>query len=226
MLGGRRGDWREDWKEDLAKMLVWMLIGGLCVTGLIFLAENGRNFWITLKPGYDLEYLMENGGAKEGMHVTGHVPYVYDGFAVLSEYDKDVSEYYYALPTLEGVLILGVPEKQYGAIETLWEETCQYVADGIPPASPVPVEGYMEKARGRLPYLLAEYLRDVMGYSQEEVDAMGEPLVVVFAAEKLQRARIYAPVGMILLTSGILLTILYLFLRKRHLEKKQENKDF
>ncbi len=218
--------WKEDWKEDLAKMLVSMLLGGLCVVGAISLWSNAGNFLIAVKPGIDLEYLVENGGAKEGMHVTGQVPYVYDSFAVLSEYDDDVSEYYYALPTVDSVLILGVPEKQYGAMETLWEETCQYVADGIPPASPVPLEGYVEKAQGRLPYLLSEYLRDVMGYSQEEVDAMGEPLVVVFAAEKLQRARIYAPVGMILLTSGILLAILYLFLRKRCLEKRQQNKKF
>ena len=31
----------------------------------------------------------------------------------------------------------------------------------------------MAKAKGRLPYLLSEYLVDVLGYSQEEADAMG-----------------------------------------------------
>ncbi len=221
MVVGRRGDWREDWKKDLAKMLAWFLIGGLCVTGLGFLAANGRNFWITLKPGYDVEYLAENGGAKEGMHVTGQVPYVYDCFANLSESGGDnISEYYYALPAADNVLIIGVPAGKYAAMETLWEETWQYAADGILPSSPVPIEGYVEKARGRLPYLLSEYLRDVLEYTQDEVDAMGEPLVIVSAAEKLQRARIYAPVGVILLTSGILLTILYLFLQKRHLQKE------
>ena len=34
---------------------------------------------------------------------------------------------------------------------------------------------------------------------------MGEPLLIRDAAEAFHRARIYAPVGMILLTSGILL---------------------
>ncbi len=216
-------NWRDDWKEDLAKMLVWGLIGGLCVAGIVLLLGNGRDFWTVLKPGYDVEYLMENGGAREGMHVTGQVPYVYDCFANLSDFDgKDISGYYYALPTLDGMLILEVPESRYEAMETLWEETWQYMSDGILPASPVPVEGYLTSAKGRLPYLLAEYLRDGLEYSQEEVDAMGEPLMIVYATEKLRRARIYAPVGMILLTSGILLTILYLFLRKRYVEKEIE----
>nr|WP_300837571.1 DUF6709 family protein [uncultured Acetatifactor sp.] len=217
------GNWREDWKEDLAKTVAWFLIGGLCIAGGCLLLGNGRNFWTALKPGYDVEYLMDNGGAKEGMHVTGQVPYVYDCFANLSDFDgKDISGYYYALPVLDGMLILEVPESRYEVMETLWEETWQHAADGILPASPVPVEGYVEKAKGRLPYLLSEYLQDVLEYSPEEVDAMGEPLMIVYAAEKLQRARIYAPVGMILLTSGILFMILYLFLQKRRLEKEIE----
>lgn len=226
MAVGRRGDWREGWKEDLAKMLAWLLIGGLCVTGTGFLAANGRNFWITLKPGYDVEYLAENGGAKEGMHVTGHVPYVYDCFANLSDSGGgNVSEYYYALPAADGMLIVGVPAGQYAAMEALWEETWQYAADGTMPSSTVPVEGYVEEAKGRLPYLLSEYMMDVLEYSQEEADACGEPLVIVYAAESLKRARIYAPVGMILFCSGILLLILYLFLRTCRLEKACKNEN-
>ena len=213
MIAGRRGNWKEDWKEDLVKMLAGFLIGGLCIAGFGLLWGNGRNFWITLKRGYDVEYLMENGGAKEGMHVTGQVPYVYDCFANLSDFDdEDVSAYYYALPCGDGMMILSVPAGQYDAMEQLWEETWLY--DSLP-SSTVPVEGYVTKAKGRLPYLLSEYLVDVLEYSQEEVDAMGEPLVIQYAVETLQRARIYAPVGMILLCSGMLLLILRLFLGRR-----------
>ena len=49
---------------------------------------------------------------------------------------------------------------------------------------------------------------------------MGEPLLIRDAAEAFPRARIYAPVGMILVTSGILLLNLYLSLRKRHVQKE------
>lgn len=217
-----KGDWREDWKQDLGKLVAWILIGGLCVIGFLYLISNGKYFWITLKQGYDVEYLMENGGAKEGMHVTGQVPYVYDCFANLSDFEEDVSAYYYALPSGDGMLILAVPARLNDTMERLWEETWEYVETGVAPSSTVPVEGYVTRAKGRLPYLLSEYMVDVLEYSKEEVDAMGEPLVIEYAAETLQRARIYAPVGMILLTSGILLLILYLFLIKRYLEKKRE----
>lgn len=210
--------WKEDWKEDLGKLLIGFLIGGLCLSGAVLLASNGRNFIMAVKPGFDLESLMDHGGAKEGMHVTGQVPYVYDCFANLSDLEGDnASAYYYAIPSGEGVMVLSVPEMLYDAMEALWEETWEYVEGGSLPASTVRIEGYVTKARGRLPYLLAEYMQEYLGYTPEEVDAMGELLMIQYANEALQRARIYAPVGMILLTSGILLLLLYVFVIKRRL---------
>ena len=222
-IGGMRmaANWKDDWKEDLGKTIVGVVIGSLWVIGLLLLVANGRNFWMAAKPGTDIAELMENGGAREGMHVTGQVPYVYDCFANLSDSEGgDASEYYYALPSADGILILGVPAQRQEAVEALWEETWEYAADGSLPDAAVALEGYVAKAKGRLPYLLSEYLVDVLGYSQEEENAMGEPLLIRDAAEAFHRARIYAPVGMILLTSGILLLILYLSLRKRHLRKE------
>ena len=214
-------NWKEDWKKDLGKTIVGIVIGRLWVAGLLLLVANGGKFWTAAKPGTDIALLMENGGAREGMHVTGRVPYVYDCFANLSDSEGgDASEFYYALPSADGMLILGVPAERQEAVEALWEETWEYAADGSLPDAAVALEGYVAKAKGRLPYLLSEYLVDVLGYSQEEADAMGEPLLIRDAAEAFHRARIYAPVGMILLTSGILLLILYLSLRKRHLRKE------
>ena len=211
-------NWRDDWKEDLAKALAWVLIGGLCAAGIGMLSANGKNFWIAVKPGTDVEYLMDNGGAREGMHVTGQVPYVYGCFANLSYLEGDkASAYYYAIPSGEDLMILSVPETLYDTMEALWEETWEYVEGGSLPVSTVRIEGYVTKAKGRLPYLLAEYMQEYLGYTREEVDAMGEPLMVQYANEALQRARISAPVGMILLTSGILLLLLYVFVIKRRL---------
>ena len=214
-------NWKEDWKKDLGKTIVGVVIGSLWVAGLLLLVANGGKFWTAAKPGTDIALLMENGGAREGMHVTGRVPYGYDCFANLADSEGgEASEFYYALPSADGMLILGVPAQRQEAVEALWEETWEYAADGSLPDAAVALEGYVAKAKGRLPYLLSEYLVDVLGYSQEEADAMGEPLLIRDAAEAFHRARIYAPVGMILLTSGILLLILYLSLRKRQLRKE------
>lgn len=209
-------NWREDWKRDLGKLLARSIIGILCAAGVIFLLSNGKDFMIALKPAHDVEDLMENGGAREGMHVTGQVPCVYECFANMSDLEEShISEYYYALPAADGVLILGVSGEQHAAVETLWEETLEYLENGKVPASAVPVEGYIVKAQGRLPYLLTEYLEEAAGYTREELEDMGEPLMIRDVAASLQKARIYAPVGVILLSSGILLLMLYIFLKRR-----------
>ena len=49
----------------------------LCIIGFIMMISSAQNFWMSLKPEYDVEYLLDN-GAREGMHVnqqqTGHAP--------------------------------------------------------------------------------------------------------------------------------------------------------
>lgn len=208
-------NWKEDWKEDLGKTLAWILAGGLLAAGVMLLLANGKNFLIAVKPAHDVERLADNGGAREGMHVTGQIPYIYDCFANMSDFDGGhVSGYYYALPTVDGMLIVGVSSREYNAMETLLEETWQFLEKGTPPVSTVPLEGHIVKAQGRLPYLLAEYMAE-LGYAQAEIDALGEPLMIQSAGEELDRARIYAPVGVILLALGVLLCVLYVFLKSR-----------
>lgn len=212
-------NWKEDWKKDLANMLMKFTIGALCFLGIAMLIAHGKNFLITLKPAYDVEYLLDN-GAREGMHVYGEVPYTYDCFANMSDFDDShVSAYYYALPSVDGMLILNVPVDMQTAMETLLDETMLYLDTGIWPTSVVPVEGYVVKAQGRLPYLLTQYMSEI-GYTQEEIDAMGEPLMIEYAAGNLHKARFYAPVGMILLTVGILLIVLIVFLKRSKNSKK------
>lgn len=207
--------WKEDWKKDLAKTVAWIFVGSLLVIGSMLLLANGKDFLTAVKPAYDVGDLADNGGAREGMHVTGRLPYIYDCFANMSDMKGGhVSEYYYALPTGDGILIVGVSSREQEAMEALREETWQYLEQGILPISTVPVEGYIAKAQGRLPYLLAEYMAEA-GYAQEDIDAMREPLLLQSAAEKLDRARIYAPVGVIMLASGILLCVLFGFLKMR-----------
>lgn len=206
--------WKEDWKQDLAQMIVRFVIGGLIAVGAILLFAHGKNFMIALKPGYDVEYLLEN-GAKPGMHVSGEVHFVYDCFAELENTDSNkTSAYYYALPGAEGMMALYVPAARRGAAETLLEETLNYLETGVFPVSVMPVEGYVVKAEGRLPYLLSQYMLE-LGYTEEEIDAMGEPLMIQDATKRLGNARIYAPVGMILLTVGILMTVFAVFWKTR-----------
>lgn len=186
----------------------------LCIAGLFFLLLSMQFFWISLKPGYDVEYLLEN-DVREGMHVKGQVPYTYDCFADMSDLEGGkVSYYYYALPAAEGMMILKVPVSRQREMETLLEETLDYLDTGIWPTSVVELEGYVTKAQGRLPYLLSEYMTEI-GYTQEEIEAMGEPMMIEDASGRIEKARINAPVGIILMAAGVLLGVFFCFWNKR-----------
>lgn len=185
----------------------------MAMIGIALLAGNWSIFWISIKPAYDVEYLLDN-GAREGMHVSGKVPYTYDCFANMGDFDdRNVSSYYYALPAAEGMMILNIPPQKQNDMEKLLEETFAYLDGGSWPASPVPIEGYVTRAQGRLPYLLSQYMLEI-GYTQEEIDAMGQPLMIQYDAEKMQKARIYAPVGVILLALEVLLIVIPIVVRK------------
>lgn len=197
--------WKEDWQQDLRRTVAVAVVLGLLASGSILLLANGKNFLIALKPIYDMNYVLDH-GAKKGMHISGEIAFVYDCFAEMENTGSNkVTAYYYAIPAGEGMMILYVAAGKREAAETLFAETLEYLETGAPPASVIPIEGYVVKAEGRLPYLLSEYMKEI-GYSEEEITAMGETLMLRDAAGSLKAARIYAPIGMILLALGILAT--------------------
>ena len=207
------GTYQSD-KEEVKRTWKIVVVMALCAIGFVIVMSSAQNFWMSLKPEYDVEYLLDN-GAREGMHVKGAVPYTYGCFADMSNMDGGkVSAYYYTIPAEEGMMILEIPADRQAAMETLLEETLDYLDTGVWPVSTIMLEGYVVKAQGRLPYLLSEYMREI-GYTDAEIAAMGEPLMIKDASRRMQRARISAPVGMILLTAGILLGVFFLFRSRR-----------
>lgn len=201
-------------KEEVKRNWKIVAVMTLCILGFMILISSVQNFWMSLKPEYDVEYLLDN-GAREGMHVKGEVPYTYDCFADMSDMDGGkVSAYYYAIPAAKGMIILEIPADRQEAMEILLDETLDFLDTGVWPTSTITLEGYVVKAQGRLPYLLSDYMREI-GYTDEEIADMGEPLMIEDASRRMGRARISAPVGMIILTTGILLGVFFLF-RSKH----------
>lgn len=206
--------WKEDWKQDLKKMVGAFIIGGLLVIGGIMLLSYGKNFLMAVKPAYDMDYILDN-GAKKGMHISGEITFIYDCFAEMENTDSNkITSYYYAIPAGDGMVVLCVSPDKHDAAERLLEETIDYLGTGIPPASVIPIEGHVVKAEGRLPYLLSQYMLQI-GYTEEEIEAMGDPLMIQDTAASLKAARIYAPVGMILFALGILASVFAVFWKVR-----------
>ena len=202
--------WEEDWTQELKRKAAVIAVLALLASGGIMLLTHGKNFLVAVKPAYDMEYVMTN-GAKEGMHISGEITVVYDCFAEMENtQNKKITAYYYAVPAGEGMAVLQVSAGMQHAADRLLEETINYMNTGMVPSSSIPIEGYVVKAEGRIPYLLSEYMKEI-GYSQEEIEAMGEPLMLRDTAGGLGAARIYAPLGMILLALGILATMFAIF---------------
>lgn len=213
-------DWKEDRKRESVRTIKIFVVMGLLAAGAILLSAHGKNFLVAVKPSYTVDYLVEN-GARKGMHVTGEISFVYDCFAEMENTNnKKITAYYYAVPAGDGMMALYVEAGRQAAVDTLLEETVEYLETGVPPASVIPIEGHVVKAEGRLPYLLSEYMKEI-GYSQEEIEAMGEPLMLRDAAESLKAARIYAPAGMIMLASGVLATVFAIFKGRFRQEDKR-----
>ena len=206
--------WKEDWKQDLKKTMGAFIIGGLLVIGGIMLLSYGKNFLMAVKPAVDMDYILDN-GAKKGMHVSGEITFIYDCFAEMENTNSNkITSYYYAIPAGDGMVVLRVFPDKHDAAEKLLEETIDYLGTGIPPASVIPIEGHVVKAEGRLPYLLSQYMLEI-GYTEEEIEAMGDPLMIQDTAASLEAARIYAPVGMILFALGILASVFVIFRKVR-----------
>lgn len=212
----RKLGWKEDWKQDLMRTIATIVIVGLLGSGIILLLSNGKNFLTAVKPAYDIDYVMEN-GARKGMHISGEVSLIYDCFAEMENTQSNkVTAYYYAIPAGDAMMVLQIPAGMRSAAEKLLEETVEYLSTGVLPVSVFPIEGCVKRAEGRLPYLLSQYMAQ-MGYSEAEIEAMGEPLMLQDAGSSIDKARIYAPVGMILLGLGILASMLaiYRMVRRR-----------
>lgn len=200
-------------KENLRQNIYVISVVALLISGGFLLLIHGKNFLIALKPGYDVEYVMNN-GAKKGMHVKGEVDFLYDSFAQMENTgNHEISAFYYALPAGEGLIALYVPEDRNGAAQQLLAETYAFVEQGTLPVTTLPVEGYIVEAQGRIPYLLTQYMAEI-GYSEEDIQAMGTPLMLQEATEAFRKARICAPAGVICLALAVLL-ILYGVFRSR-----------
>lgn len=159
----------------------------LLALGLIAICASVGDILMYMKPSHSFEELMEN-GVEKGLHVRGEVPFTYDCFAEEETYRKNkttgsrtagrTSSYYYAIPvTGDYVVGLEVNTEDYDSMEQLLNETVEYLDGGDYPSTAVSVDGGVKEMKSELQELFDEYLLEV-GYTQDELDAMGTPLVI------------------------------------------------
>ena len=189
----------------------------LIVVGIIGMLISIDNFAIAVKPAMDFDDLL-NEYAVPGDHVEGRVLYTYGCFAessvIRSEYGRKTGEtksgYYYAIPSISDVIILEVPVRYYNALETLTEQTFDYLYGGTEPQANAWINGYVTKNDSEsLQRMLEEYLAS-MGYTARDIADMGE-IYVIKQVDTLTEMRNIFVVCSVALAAGLVL----LFVGKR-----------
>ncbi len=188
-------------------VLMLVMIGGM----MLYLTTG--DLIVSFKPAISFEDMLDENskGVKAGQHVEGNVKYVLDYFASESTYTKysdgsrsgsKKSGNYYLIPTVDGYIGLKSREKDVSTLNQLTEETYTYLTTGEEPVTEFFVEGRVHKLKGNLVRYYKEYLQE-FGYSDSEIEAMGEPLVIQYVS--FTAVRVMFVIGIVFLALGLFL---------------------
>ena len=164
------------------EVIMVLAIGGM------LLYMNASDLVVSFKPAISFQDMLDGKEVKAGSHVEGNVVYVLDYFASETSYTryKDGSRSggrksgnYYLIPTAEGCVALKSRQDDVSVLDQLTDETVEYMTSGTEPTTEIFIEGHVAKLEGSVVKYYKEYLEE-MGYTAEEVEAMGDPLVVEF----------------------------------------------
>lgn len=197
---------------------VLMLLG----IGGMLLYMTASDLVVSFKPSISFEDMLDGKEVKTGSHVKGNVVYVFDSFASESTYTryKDGSRSgsrksgnYYLIPAgEEKFLALKSRQADVEALDQLIDETMNYMTTGEEPSTEFFMEGHVEKLEGKPLDYYKEYLIEG-GFTEEEVEAMGEPLVVEFIS--FTAVRVMFVIGLLLVVLSV-----FLFMRRYRIETR------
>ncbi len=174
-------------RKPLPKELIRILICA-AIAGLLLFWSAGDTL-ASLRPARDFENLL-NGEAAMGDRIHGTVLYALDYFATeqtWTEYDnggrspKKTSAYYYIIPAGDGYAAIKISAANANSMARLSNETYDYLRGGEAPTASVPFDGRIKSLEKEEPDLVS-YYRDALeefGYSGSEIDAMGQPMLLI-----------------------------------------------
>ena len=193
------------------------LMAKISRVGLILILIGGLMLWPSLQDTItsfqapqSFEDVLEE-GAVPGEHVSGRVPYLLDTFASMETWtensrthattSKRTSFRYYVLPGGGGYLGLSVASHSFSPANSLVEQTYAcLLEDGGEPTAELIVDARVVEMEEELAQLFREDLQDYYGYTDQDLEAMGTPLLVEPRAFGTIRA--FCGVGIALILAG------------------------
>lgn len=184
----------------------------LLVFGGVLVFQTAGDMVVSLKPAISFEDMLDGAQVKAGSHVTGNVVFALDYFASETTYTRyndgsrsgdRKSGNYYLIPTAEGYIGLKSREADVSALNKLSDETYEYLFSGTEPVTEIFMQGTVKVMEDDLVKYYREYLQD-MDYTDEEIDAMGTPLVIQYVSFGAVRVMFLIGVALLVLTFVIL----------------------
>lgn len=197
---------------------------GLVVIGCILigsLIKLGDFPWI-LMPSHDYDYVLDN-GLKNHQHIKGEIFYSLGSFATEESYTQyensrtasKTTGYYYIIPVGEnGWAAVFIRKDDVKAMETLTDETFDYLAGGDYPQTEVHFEGVameMDKNLKGLERAFREEL-EYMGYTESEVEQMlsdytDGKCLVLYGPAAMSTMYVMIAVAVFMILLGIILIV-------------------
>lgn len=175
----------------------------------IMLYQGAPLMLVSLKPAVSFQDLLDGKEVKKGSHVAGDVVYTLDYFASQSTYTQRSdgsrsgsrkSGNYYLVPTSTGYIALKSRQADVETLNKLVDETFEFLSSGTEPTTKFHMEGAVKPLEGNLVNYYNEYLEE-LGYTDTEIQEMGDPLVVEFVS--FGAVRIFFVIGLVLLALAI-----------------------
>ncbi len=160
----------------------------LLLAGGLVLYLSVPDFVVSFKPAVSFEDMLDGKEVKAGSHVAGDVPYALGYFAsetTHTEYSDGsrsgdrASGNYYLIPTYDSFIGLKSRQADVADFNRLTDESYEFMVSGTEPTTTIFMQGTVKVMEDKLVRYYGEYLEE-MGYTDTEIDAMGEPLVIQY----------------------------------------------
>lgn len=187
----------------LGRDVVMLFLFGGMIVGM-----SVGDAFVSFKPAVSFEDMLDGEEVRAGTHVAGNVVYALDYFASESSYTRyrdgsrsgsKKSGNYYMIPTASGYIGLKSRQVDVSALNALSEETFEYLTSGTEPSTEIFMQGSVEVMEEELTGYFREYLEE-MGYTEAEIEDMGQPLVVQYVS--FAAVRIMFAIGLVLIFLG------------------------
>ncbi len=189
-------------------VIILLVIGGILIYG------SFGSFMASVKPVNTFEDLA-TAELEDGMHIEGDVTDVL-GLIGYEETWKEsssgtrtkstISMYYYAIPVGEKIIGVEIRPSDNDEMEKLYNEVYEYYMNGgAEPTTKIALQGELCVMEDDLKGLFDDCLED-MGYTQENIDALGEVYYVDYTDFGNMRVMFIA--GVVIFALGIVVFIL------------------